>query len=530
MNWKIWTMAVVLGALVWFAWTKLGGTRDDFHLTLLHTNDVHAHYEPFQPWGEPVQGGAARLSSVVREIRSRERNVVLLDAGDQFQGTLFFNVGGASLVADVMNGIGYDAMVVGNHEFDAGPAELAAFVAAAGFPVLSANIDASGESELAGRLATTTTMNVGGETIGVFGLTSEHTAIASNPGPNIRFLDALGRAESVVHEFESQGIDKIIALTHLGLDRDLELASKVGGIDVVVGGHSHSLLGDFEGADGFYPQVVLSPDDEPVIVVTGYEWGKLLGRVEILFDERGVVLGAEGAPVPILEGIEEDPAVVAILDDAKPQIEALKAQTVGVTDVALEGGRERIRSEETNLGNLICDAMLWKTKSFGTQVSLQNGGGIRASIPAGPVTMGQILEVLPFGNAITIVEVTGRQLLGALENGISQVENGAGRFAHVGGLRYRFDQAGEPGARILSASVWNPATDVYAPVQEDAVYTVATNSFLAGGGDEYTMFAEALARYDTGFLLSDALAEYLRAQGTVAPAVTGRIESASPTE
>ena len=530
MNWKIWTMAVVLGALVWFGWTRLGDTKGEFSLTILHTNDVHAHYEPFQPWGEPVQGGAARLSTVVREIRSQERNVLLLDAGDQFQGTLFFNVGGASLVADVMNGIGYDAMVVGNHEFDAGPSELAAFLAATGFPVLSANTDTAAELELAGRLQAYTVMNVDGEMLGVFGLTSEHTSIASNPGPNVRFADALSRAQTVVDELEAQGLDKIIALTHLGLERDLELASKVGGIDVIVGGHSHSLLGDFEGSEGFYPQVVLSPDDEPVIVVTGHEWGKLLGRVEILFDDRGVVLGAEGEPIPILEGIKEDLTVVSILDAMKPQIEALKGQTVGRTEVDLDAERERIRTEETNLGNLICDAILWKTEALGAQIALQNGGGIRASIPAGPVTMGQVLEVLPFGNAITIVEVTGHELLKALENGISLVDDGAGRFAHVAGLRYRYDPAEARGDRILEVELWNPEAEAYTPIRPDAVFTVATNSFLANGGDEYTMFAEARVRYDTGFLISDSLAEYLSAQGTVAPVVTGRIEAASPGE
>ena len=530
MKWKIWAMVVILGALAWFGWTKFGSVDGEFHLTLLHTNDVHAHYAPFQPWGEPVQGGAARLSSVVREIRASERNVLLVDAGDQFQGTLFYNVGGARLVAEVMNAVGYDAMAVGNHEFDSGPSELARLIAEAGFPVLSANIQTTGEGELDGQLSGYVTLDIGGETVGVLGLTSEHTAIASNPGPNIVFADALESARAAVAEMEVQGIDKIIALTHLGLDRDKELASQVAGIDVIVGGHSHTLLGESEGAAGFYPQVLLSPADEPVVVVTAYEWGKVLGRVEILFDDRGIVLGAEGEPIPIGEEIEEDPAVAAILSAFAPRIEALKGQTVGATEVDLDGARERIRTQETNLGNLICDAILWKTESLGAQISLQNGGGIRASIPAGPVTMGQVLEVLPFGNEISVVEISGRQLLDALENSVSQVEDGAGRFAHVSGLRVRFDPEASPGGRILGAEVQDAASGTFFSVREEAAYTVATNSFLAGGGDEYTAFAEAVVRYDTGFLISDVLAEYLEKKGPVAPTVEGRIESRSTVE
>ena len=528
MNWKIWAMVVVLGALAWFGWTKLSPANGDFRLTLLHTNDVHARYEPFQPWGEPVQGGAARLSTLVQETRALECNVLLVDAGDQFQGTLYYNVGGAALVAEVMNAVGYDAMAVGNHEFDSGPSELAKLIDIADFPVLSANISAQDEVRLAERLSDYATFQVGGETVGVFGLTSEHTAIASNPGPSIVFADAFESARAVVDEMEAQGIDKIIALTHLGLERDMALASQVAGIDVIVGGHSHTLLGESEGAAGFYPQVLLSPADEPVVVVTAYEWGKVLGSVEILFDDRGIVLGAEGEPIPIGEEIEEDPAVAAILSAVVPRIEALKEQTVGATEVDLDGARERVRTQETNLGNLICDAILWKTESLGAQIALQNGGGIRASIPAGPVTMGQVLEVLPFGNEISIVEVSGRQLLAALENGVSKVEEGAGRFAHVSGLRIRFDPAANPGSRILGAEVQDAVSGTYAPLREEAAYTVATNSFLAGGGDEYSMFPGAVARYDTGFLISDVLAEYLEEKGHVAPTAEGRIEAVSP--
>jgi len=199
--------------------------------------------------------------------------------------------------------------------------------------------------------------------------------------------------------------------------------------------------------------------------------------------------------------------------------------TLGTTDVALDGERAAVRSRETNLGNLICDAMLWKTSALGAQVALQNGGGVRASVPAGDITMGQVLQVLPFGNEISVLSVTGAGLRAALENGVSQVEEGAGRFPQIAGLRFAFDPAAAPGARVTSVDVWDDATRSYRAIAPGKTYRVATNTYLADGGDGYTAFAAGTDRYDTGWLLSDALAEYLEAESPVAPEIEGRIRT-----
>jgi 5'-nucleotidase len=198
-------------------------------------------------------------------------------------------------------------------------------------------------------------------------------------------------------------------------------------------------------------------------------------------------------------------------------------EPVGSSTVALDGDRDAVRSRETNLGDLIADAMLWKTGTLDAQAAIQNGGGIRASIPVGEVTMGQVLEVLPFGNEISTVTLTGEALVAAIENGVSQVEAGAGRFPQVAGIHFSYDLSAEPGARIRSIDVWNPEARDYQPVAAGDTYVVAVNSFLADGGDGYDALTTATARYDTGWLLSDVLAEYLEAVSPISAAMEGRI-------
>ena len=517
MNWKLLLLAAALVGMMVAGLLPRVGDDEPLELTILHTNDIHAHYDSFEPLGEPLQGGVARLRTAVDKIRDDADNLLFLDAGDQFQGTLYFTVGGARVVADVMNEMGYDAMTVGNHEFDAGPAELAAFIEFADFPVLSANTDASADPDLSGEILPYALFTFDREPVAVVGLTAEHTAIASSPGPNVRFLDAVVTAQRTVDELEESGINVIIALTHLGYERDLELARSVSGIDVIVGGHSHTLLDS-------YPTVTTSASGEPVLVVTAYEWSKRLGRLDVTFTADGLVESFTGEPVVIDESITEDEDMLELLAAYQGDIDALMSTIVGATEVALNGAREDIRVRETNLGNLICDAMLWKTSGLETTIAIQNGGGIRASIPEGMITMGQVLEVLPYGNQISVLVLSGAQLILALENGVSQVEDSSGRFPHVGGMRYAFDPSAEAGSRVTSVEVWDAASETYADIDPDATYTLATNSFIGGGGDDYTMFVNASDRYETGWLLSDALAEYLGVHAPVAPEGEGRIE------
>ncbi|MFC2094849.1 bifunctional metallophosphatase/5'-nucleotidase [Candidatus Bipolaricaulota bacterium] len=518
MNWKLILLAAAVAGAAVLGWILLAPSNaEPLELTILHTNDLHAHYDSFEPWGEPIQGGVARLATAIEGASAESGNVLLLDAGDQFQGSLFFTVGRSEVVGNVMNLLGYDAMVIGNHEFDSGPAELERFINQADFPVLGANIDALADVNQADEILPFELFLFGSEPIAVIGLTAEHTAIASSPGPNVRFLNAAETAQRTVDTLEGSGVNKIIALTHLGFERDLELATSVHGIDVIVGGHSHTLLDE-------YPTVTFSSSGEPVLVVTAYEWGRRLGRLNVVFTADGLVGSFSGEPIVIDESVAEDSDMLELLAEYRPFIEELMTKIVGASEVALNGAREDIRVRETNLGNLICDAMLWKTRSFDTTLAIQNGGGIRASIPQGMITMGQVLEVLPYGNQITVIGLTGKHVWEALENGVSQIEDGSGRFPHVGGMRFTFDSTAEPGSRVTAVDIWDSASEAYTSIDADARYQLATNNFIAHGGDDYSMLAESSDRYDTGWLLSDSLAEFLDQHAPVEPAIEGRIE------
>jgi len=524
MNWKLLLVGAAIAALLWAAGWRT--SEPEFELTILHTNDVHSHYVAATDSGGAPQGGAARLATMIRQVRRDVPHVLLLDAGDQFQGSLLFTVGGPHVVAEVMNSLGYDAMAIGNHEFDLGPVGLAAFLDEVEFSVLSANTDASANTSLAGAIQPFDVFLFGRDIVGVFGLTTVTTSTASSPGSDIVFEPVARRARTIVEMLERQGVNKIIAVTHIGYAEDLRLATVVDGIDVIVGGHSHTELSS-SGGVAPYPTWTTSPQGDPVVVVTDGEWGKTLGCLDLVFDAAGRVIRAEGQPMPVGGSVAEDPAMVTLLEPYVAEASALLGQPVGASEYDLDGDRARVRTLETNLGNVIADAMLRKASGLGARVALMNGGGIRASIPAGPVTMGQILEVLPFANEITTVRLTGRALMAALENGVSQVEAGAGRFLQISGMRIAYDPAAPVGKRLKRVELLESGTGVYRALGAEEEVVVATNDFLAGGGDGFaTLAAEGTERYDTGWLLSDALAEYVRESSPLRADVEGRIQAA----
>jgi 5'-nucleotidase/UDP-sugar diphosphatase len=524
-------------ALLLAAMPVAGAQGAEFKLAVLHTNDVHAHYLPFDVSGgkcDPEKGcwgGVARTATVVNQVRGEGGNVILLDAGDQFQGTLFYNQYKGEAALAFMNAIGYQAMAVGNHEFDDGPAPLGKFIKGASFPVLSANLDVSAEPELAGLVKPWAVIEVGGEKIGVVGLTTEDVPVIASPGPNVKVKSAVDSAKEAVAALEGEGINKIIALTHIGYLADKDLAAAVDGIDVIVGGHTHTYLSNTdEEAAGPYPTLATSPNGSTVLIVQDGAWAKNLGRLDVTFDANGVATAWGGEPIPLGDDVAADPALEAKASEMNQPLEELQKTVIGQAAVDLVGERTVCRFEECNLGNLIADAMLWKTQAEGTQIAFQNGGGIRASVSQGDVTVGDVLTVLPFGNAIATFELKGADVLVALENGVSRAENpeneGTGRFAQVAGLRYSWDPTKPVGSRIVSVEVGTVASG-YQPLDPNATYKLAANNFNRTGGDDYTVFAEkAIDPYDAGALLADSAMEYIKLNSPVSPAVEGRITKA----
>ncbi len=492
---------------------------ETFTLTIMHTNDTHAHHLP----NRDGDGGAARQLTVVQQIRDSVEHSLLLDGGDRFTGTLFHQQYHGQDNVQVMNMLGYDAMTLGNHEFDNGDDILAMFIEGLTFPVVSANIDFSASEVLAGKVSPYVVLDVGGEQVGVFGLTTPDTEELASPGDELVFdYDLEQVAQATVDELHAMGVNKIILLTHIGYNKDLALAEAVSGVDVIIGGHDNALLSNrYVGADGPYPTVVESPDGAPVLVVQAYTTTLYLGRLDVTFDAEGNAVDWDGDTIFLSRYITPDPAMANLLSELEAPLEELRNTPVGEAAVFLVGDRSVCRVAECNLGNLIADAIRTHT---GADIVLQNGGGIRADIPDGQVTLGDVLTVLPFGNLISTLDLKGEYVIEALENGVSQVEDVAGRFPQVSGLRYTWDGSREPGDRIVSVEVLNEETGEYEPLDPEAIYYVATNDYMRNGGDGYDMLEEhAIDPYDYGSPLDEVVANYIAANSPVAPEAEGRI-------
>ena len=497
----------------------------DYALTILHTNDFHARFEPISKYDSGCSaedntagecfGGSARLVTAVEEARARSDNSILVDGGDQFQGTLFYTYYKGAAAAEMMNKMGYDAMTVGNHEFDDGPEVLRGFMDAVDFPVLMSNADVSGEELLADTLMKSTVIEKNGEKIGLIGLTPQDTDELASPGPNIVFTDPVDAVQGEVDKLTEEGVNKIIVLSHSGYGVDQRVASETTGVDVIVGGHSNTYLSNVaDNAEGPYPTMV-----GDTAIVSAYAYGKFLGELNVVFDDEGNVISAEGEPIIMDAAVTEDETTVARIAELAAPLEEVRSKVVAEAAVEIVGVREECRAMECAMGNLITDAMLARVKDQGIDVAIENGGGIRASIDGGPVTMGEVLTVLPFQNTLSTFQVTGAVLKEALENGVGQIEEGAGRFPQVAGMTYVFDAAAEPGSRIVEVTVGGE------PLDMEKTYGVVSNNYVRNGGDGYAMFKDAENAYDFGPDLADVTAEYLAENSPYTPYKDGRISA-----
>ena len=516
--------------------------EEAFELSILHVNDTHAHVEAFP-----------QLMTAVNEARASRENSLLLHAGDVFSGTLYFNefLGQADL--EFMNAMNFDAMTFGNHEFDLGGSDeghkaLTEFVKGAKFPMITANIDFSKDPLFAGMFsdsyAVTTEQGkiyngiikeIDGEKVGIFGLTTEETEILSSPG-SIAFENYIEEANKAVAALEAQGVNKIIALTHIGyndnakVDNDLLLAKNVEGIDIIVGGHSHTKL---DGPDIVNTNTIGEAKDATLIVQAN-EYGKFLGTLDVSFDKNGVVTEYDGQLIEIAK-VAADEAGLKMFEPYKKRVDEVSNQEIGIElEAPLENPRSNeedlfsVRANETILGNLITDAMLIKSQKYTDKevvMALQNGGGIREAIPAGKVTVGQIITVLPNGNTLSLMDVTGAELKAAFELAVENAPKEKGGFLQVSGGRVTYDSSKPAGERIVSVELLNEDGTSTA-LEDGKTYTVATNAFTAIGGDGFTMFKAA---YDDGRVtdlgLSDweNFAEHLTSGITIPTETEGRI-------
>lgn len=513
-----------------------GASFADYTLNILHINDWHSRIESNNKFestcsaeeegkGECI-GGAARLVTAISDRRKalEGQNVLLLNGGDNFQGSLFYTTYKGAAEAEFLNLMKFDAMTVGNHEFDDGEDALVPFLEKVQFPVLSANVKPNAQSKVGDRIKPSIVLDIGSQKIGIVGAVTNDTPEVASPGPNIAIEEDIKTITAEVEKLKAQGVNKIIALTHVGYPRDKELIAKIPGVDVVVGGHSHSLLHNSDPkAEGPYPTMVDNPEGYKVPVTQAASYSKYLGEFKVVFDDNGVVKEASGDPIYLDKAIKPDETVLARVKELAGPIEELKAKLVSETTKEIDGSRENCRARECEMGNLVADAMLDRVKDQGIQIAVQNGGGLRASIDAGPVTMGEVLTVLPFQNTVATFQLTGKDIVASLEAGVSEIEEGKGKFPQVAGLKYSFDKSVAPNqGRVKDVQVNEGGT--WKPIEPEKLYGVVTNNFVRTGGDGYKLFAEnGQNAYDYGPGLEQVVADYLAANKPYTPKLDGRI-------
>lgn len=481
-------------------------------LRILYVNDFHGFAEPHKPFGsDEVLGGIAYLSSRVNALRS-EKPSILLAAGDMIQGHNWATMTTGASVIELMNLMRFDAMVVGNHEFDFGQDVLRKRIAEAEFPVLGANIQ--GLDALRPYII----KDIGGIKAGIIGVVTEETPVTTHPR-NVTGLTFLPQETTLTRYIQeiSSGTDVIIVLSHIGHQADRVLAEHIEGIDIIVGGHSHTRI------------------DSPVlagktILLQAWEHAKALGVIDITM-EYGKIVKSEGhLEIISPEPGTEDRDVSLLVEKYRKKIDAVLSETIGETDVDLDG--ENVRRRETNLGNLIADIM---RETSGADMALINGGGIRTSIGKGALTVQNIFSVLPFDNYLVAVRLSGKQIKGALEHGVSAIEEGAGRFPQVSGISFSYVRSAQPGSRVRDVIIRGKQ------MEPDREYHVATNDFLAAGGDGYSAFGEALKSSkdfslvggvmtgeklvynDSSRWIRDVVIEYVKEKRRISPVTEGRI-------
>jgi len=459
----------------------------DSTLIVAHTNDTHGRIIEAKYDGM----GFAKISAEVKKLKAKNSNVLLLDAGDAFHGTTLVTLSEGEAAVRVMNAMGYDAMTPGNHDFDYGKDRLIELAGMADFPIVCANVidTASGKTIFDPYVI----LDLNGLKVGIFGLTTDETLYKTHPKnvEGLTFRDPVEVSREMVKELRKK-VHILIALGHLGVDAETKntselVMSQVEGIDLFVDGHSHT-----EMPDGIAV-------GSGLIVQTGY-YDMNLGEVTLNYSmENGVSAKAKLLTKKDAETLTPDPAIVALVDSISKANEKITKEVVGHTDVLLDGERDHVRTGSTNLGDMICSALIDIT---GADISLQNGGGIRASINPGEVTKGEIISVLPFGNTVTVLQISGKGVMEMLENGVKDYPNPSGAFCHVGGLTYKLDDTKPAGSRVSEVMING------SPLDQSKMYSLATNDFLAAGGDQYTMLKglKVLAEYGT---LDDILVAYM---------------------
>ena len=455
-------------------------------ITFLHTNDV---YE-ISPKGG--RGGLAELMTLLKAERANAEHSITTFGGDLISPSVMSGLTKGAQMIELYNALGTDVAVPGNHEFDFGPEIAAQRIAESKFPWLGTNILGQDGMQAVGTVASHV-ISVGDYEIGFIGLLAPETDTLSSPGSNIRFTAPVETAKTAVKELQAAGADVIVALTHLEFAADRVLAREVNGINLILGGHEHDPITFYEGG--------------VLIHKAGYD-AHYLAAVDLVVDR----VERRGKP---------DPAIKTIVDKHNATLDEQLNVAVGKTAVELDSRRATVRTMESNFGDLITDAM---RAGVGADVALTNGGGIRGDRtydPGTTLTRRDILSELPFGNVTVLMEISGADLLAALENGVSEVENRAGRFPQISGMTLIYDPSAPKGSRITELKIGGK------PLDMSRTYRLATNDYMASGGDGYAVLKSGKLLVDASgaTLMATTVMHYISGQGSVAPKTEGRIKT-----
>jgi 5'-nucleotidase / UDP-sugar diphosphatase len=547
-----------------------GTIRDDEPLTinLLHINDHHSHLQPVSnrlDLGSSggsfsvAFGGFPRVTAKIKELESRLDNVVKIHAGDAMTGTLFYTLFQGEADADLMNTACFDVFALGNHEFDDGDATLVKFLDFLGSSpacdtvTVAANVVPAIGTPLAPVTASDDIQPYAikgfhGQKVAFIGIDiAEKTRFSSQPLPTTQFLDEVETAQAYVDALSAMGIDNIVLVTHYGYENDLALARAVTGVDAIIGGDSHTLLGDLEQyglpSAGAYPTVTTNADGDPVCVVQAWQYGWAVGELAVTLRE-GKVASCEGTPhlllgdtfvrdsTPILG--EERSEILALIV-ADPQLDIVAPDSDAQGTLAKYADQVDTRSQEVigEAGEVICgrrapnlpqgsapcngsaisksgakldvnggfiqqivtDAFL--ARAFRADIALQNGGGVRITIPEGAITIGTAYTLLPFSNTLVELELSGQEVLDSIEDGLdfyaSNRGGNTGAFPYGSHIRWDIDMTKAKGERLGNVEVKDRTNGIWAPLDPSETYIVVTNSFLANGGDGYATFKAAAA-------------------------------------
>ncbi|KAG8952979.1 hypothetical protein FRC04_003431 [Tulasnella sp. 424] len=459
-----------------------------YNITILHLNDVHAHLDQFTASGtdchpengKPCYGGYARFKTKVDELRGVYKDSLLINAGDEFQGTLFYTYLGPSVIAETINQLGFDAITLGNHEFDGGNGPLVKWIKELNFSMICANVNSTDKS-LEEVLVPYKVFPQHG--LVIVAVTTADIPGISNPDEGTTFLDPTETVQKTVdYILEHEDVRRIVVMTHIGYDLDIKLARNTRNVHLVVGGHSHTLLGNFTGAAGPYPTIVENLDGEEVFVVTASKWGQYLGKIDVAFDCEGKIVAYTGSPILMDATIPFSEPLQSQILEWRKKFDAIGSVVVGETSTSLD--QTTCQQKECNLGDAITDAMIEYRLANGGHPdgAIMNAGGIRASIDAGQITKGGILQCFPFMNAVVDLEFTGKQLWDIFE--VSQ-KNSAGEtvtsFVQVSkGIQFTYDPSKPQGSRLVSLSVGQ--ADPVPPIDLTKEYTITTLDYIATGG------------------------------------------------